>query len=273
MPESSTSNGAGTRVFTFHKSASAGVEMSRRIESETCSTPRSTTSEPTTRTATTRVRSNRQRRRIESIGLRLGRVHSIWKPKQRSATGPTELEEVQARPIRRKESLYDRQRKVLARIQIAQQVLKTQQEELAATHSERGEEVGEEGGEGGRRKKLSTSSSSSLAVQPGLKWKRAIKTMIEEKSNKDKKKDVAVLSRRFHNLVSQQVAAMSKPSPKTLQDQEPDVFSPPAHTLTRRNRFSTRVVPIRQLRSGRSTEQATSPPLASPPLCVIAEEN
>ena len=247
--------------------------MSNRKESETCSTPRSTASEPMARIATTRVRSTRRRQRIQSIGLRPGRIHSIWKPKQRSATDPLELDEVQAKPIQRKETLYDRQWKVLARIQITQQVLKTQQKELAATHSERGEEVGERR-EDGRRKKSTTSSSSSLPVQPGLKWQRAIKTMIEEKSNKDKKKDVAILSRRFHNLVSQQVAAMSKSSQKTLQDQEPDVFSPPASTLTRRNRFSTRVVPIQQLiRRERSTEQASSPSFASPTLRAIAEEN
>ena len=235
-------------VFQFHKSVSAGVERDNRVEVEPCTTPRSAASEPAMRVRTTSgaQRITRRLSRKKSLYLSRGKIHAVWKPRQRSEN----ILSVNAvkDPVKQQDDLFERRRKVLAQIQATRFALDVQKKELA--------ELPE-------------------TTEVGKKWQRAIKKVIEEESEKSvKQKDVVKISRRFHDIVTQHVEAMSQVQP-ALASPMSDMGSELDGAFSPRARAQTRVIPVRQWKSqyreGRRIQ--TGQNILSPDLDTIKEED
>lgn len=233
-------------VFQFHKSVSAGVERDNRVEVEPCTTPRSAASEPAMCVRTTSgAQRPRRLSRKKSLYLSSGKIHAVWKPRQRSENilSTNAVKD----PAKQQDDLFERRRKVLAQIQATRFALDVQKKELA---------------------ELPETS------EVGKKWQRAIKKVIEEESEKSHKKDVAKISRRFHNIVTQHVEAMSQTQPALISPIS-DMSSELDGAFSPRARAQTRVIPVRQWKSqyreGRRIQAGQN--ILSPDLDTIKEED
>ena len=149
---------------------------------------------------------------IRSVYLRDGEIHSVWKPKHNSLTSPTtpsppptNFADVVSEVMRQKLNLRERQRKLFSRVTATQAVLKEQNEELAAVA-----ELTEEDEEKEREEGL-TSEGVRNDTPSKKMWKQAIKTVINE--NKDEEKKTKKLNRKrstvhFHEVVTNKLATM-----------------------------------------------------------------
>lgn len=164
------------------------------------------------------IKQKQQRRK--ALYLDNGEAYTIWKPKYLKTAGAsnTVLE-----MDKQKQDLYERQQKVLSRVQATREVLKVQREELATLEDE-------------------TENSVEQRTTVREKWSNTITGMTKENEKEKEQQSRKKRSTYFHNTVSQYVAVMMKSSPHdpteaTLQDalshQVPTAVSskgPPQHT-------------------------------------------
>ena len=156
----------------------------------------------------------RRKKSVRSVYLRDGEVHAVWKPTKSSVPSPTtptpppsRFADLVHEVMRQhgKENLRERQKKLLSRVTATQQVLKEQNEELAAV-AELTEEEEEE-------KEVEPRSASAPGQRdtPGKKmWQHLIKSVIDEKkqSDKDRKRNRKRSTVHFHEVVTNKVASM-----------------------------------------------------------------
>ena len=160
--------------------------------------------------------SRRRKKSVRSVYLRDGDVHAVWKPSKPSVSSPTIPTPPPARFVdvvhevmrqHGKENLRERQRKLLSRVTATQQVLKEQNEELAAV-AELTEEDEEE-----EEKDVAPRSVSAPGQRdtPGRKmWQHLIKSVIDKKkqTEKDKKRNRKRSTVHFHEVVANRMASM-----------------------------------------------------------------
>lgn len=168
------------------------------------------------------IKQKQQRR--NALYLDNGEAYTIWKPKylKTAETSNTVLE-----MDKQKQDLYERQQKVLSRVQATREVLKVQREELATLEDETEEDV-----------KSSVRQCTTLRE----KWPNTVTGMTKENEKEKEQQSRKKRSTYFHNTVSQYVAVMMKssshdPTVATLEDalshQVPTSVSskaPPRHT-------------------------------------------
>ena len=145
------------------------------------------------------IKQKQQRRK--ALYLDNGKAYTIWKPKYSKTTGAsnTVLE-----MDKQKQDLYERQQKVLSRVQATREVLKVQREELATLEDE-------------------TENSVQQCTTVREKWSNTITRMTKENEKEKEQQSRKKRSTYFHNTVSQYMAVMMKSSPHdpteaTLQD-------------------------------------------------------
>ena len=153
-----------------------------------------------------------------------------------------------------KQDLHERQQKLLSRVQATREVLKVQREELATLEEEKKteEEEEEEEEEEGAREILSPGRHTMTRRQ----WRNVIARVMEERGSNAERRERRNRKKHsmyFHNIVSQYVAAMAKPSPYS----EHSPMLPhsslrnrvPSSTSLKVAPLRTGVVPLRQWKS------------------------
>ena len=144
--------------------------------------------------------SRRQRDRRASLYLNHGKAHTLWIPNQHSVK----------QPMKQKQELLERRKSLLSRVKATQHVLKIQKGELAkvseTSEEEEEEKQGKEEEEEKEGNKGAKQSDGALAGRG--KRQHAVKNVVGQRKSGSKKIDVRKLSLRFHDIVSQYVAAM-----------------------------------------------------------------
>ena len=166
----------------------------------------------------------RRKKSIRSVYLRDGEAHAVWKPSAPSPTTPKAVPpshfiDVVQEVMRQsgKMNLRERQRQLLSRVTATRQVLKEQNEELAAVAELTEEDEEEE--EGGQR----SVSAPGQRDTPGRKmWQHLIKSVIDEKkeNEKDRKRNRKRSTVHFHEVVTNKVASMDPVGPRNPSEQE-----------------------------------------------------
>lgn len=166
------------------------------------------------------IKQKQQRRK--ALYLDNGEAYTIWKPKYSKKNVSAGASNTVLEMDKQKQDLYERQQKVLSRVQATREVLKVQREELATLEDET-EETSVQQFTSDREKSSHTITGMTLTKEND-----------KEKEQQSRKK----LSMYFHNTVSQYVAVMMKSSPHgptvaTLEDALSDPVPasvPPQHT-------------------------------------------
>ena len=160
----------------------------------------------------------RRKKSVRSVYLRDGETHTVWKPSAPSPVTPTappsHFADVVHEMMRQngKMNLRERQRQLLSRVTATRQVLKEQNEELAAV-AELTEEEGDEDKEGQQR----SVSAPGQRDTPGRKmWQHLIKSVIDGKkeSERDRKRNRKRSTVHFHEVVTNKVASMEPVVPR-----------------------------------------------------------
>lgn len=141
------------------------------------------------------IKQKQQRRK--ALYLDNGEAYTIWKPKYLKKNISVEASNTVLEMDKQKQDLYERQQKLLSRVQATREVLKVQREEMATLEDDTEEDV-----------RMSVQECTSDREN----LPKTITGEVEKNEEEKERQSMKKRSMYFHNTVSQYVAVMMKSS-------------------------------------------------------------